>query len=122
MPQDHALLGNCLACGKIVCAQEGLGPCLYCGAEFQGKLGSRAPAKTADAAPKVTSWSESATLEGRHGGRLDGFETSNGGSETRETSAVGWAVGAIHAVRCSTPPASLDCVFATARGFPESQH
>lgn len=27
----HPLLGNCLYCGKIVCAQEGVGPCLFCG-------------------------------------------------------------------------------------------
>ena len=27
----HALLNNCLSCGKIVCAQEWSGPCLFCG-------------------------------------------------------------------------------------------
>ena len=27
----HALINNCLACGKIICAQEGSGPCLFCG-------------------------------------------------------------------------------------------
>jgi activating signal cointegrator 1 len=26
----HALIGNCLKCGKIVCEQEGAGPCLFC--------------------------------------------------------------------------------------------
>ena len=29
----HALLYNCLACGKIICAQEGRGPCLFCGCD-----------------------------------------------------------------------------------------
>jgi hypothetical protein len=27
----HLLLNNCLKCGRIVCAQEGAGPCLFCG-------------------------------------------------------------------------------------------
>ena len=27
----HALVANCLACGRIVCQQEGPGPCLFCG-------------------------------------------------------------------------------------------
>ncbi|ERN11349.1 activating signal cointegrator 1 isoform X2 [Amborella trichopoda] len=28
----HNLVGNCLSCGKIVCEQEGEGPCSFCGA------------------------------------------------------------------------------------------
>lgn len=27
----HALVNNCLQCGRIVCEQEGIGPCLHCG-------------------------------------------------------------------------------------------
>lgn len=27
----HALINNCLSCGRIVCAQEGKGPCFWCG-------------------------------------------------------------------------------------------
>ena len=27
----HELLYNCLSCGKVICAQEGPGPCLFCG-------------------------------------------------------------------------------------------
>jgi len=27
----HSLVSNCLACGRVVCSQEGSGPCLYCG-------------------------------------------------------------------------------------------
>jgi hypothetical protein len=27
----HPLVNNCVACGKIVCEQEGEGPCLFCG-------------------------------------------------------------------------------------------
>ena len=27
----HDLLYNCLSCGKVICAQEGPGPCLFCG-------------------------------------------------------------------------------------------
>ncbi|BFG00184.1 activating signal cointegrator 1 [Drosophila madeirensis] len=28
---QHKLINNCLACGRIVCEQEGSGPCLFCG-------------------------------------------------------------------------------------------
>lgn len=28
----HGLVNNCVSCGKIVCEQEGEGPCLHCGA------------------------------------------------------------------------------------------
>ena len=28
----HPLVNNCLNCGKIVCEQEGEGPCMFCGA------------------------------------------------------------------------------------------
>jgi Putative zinc finger motif, C2HC5-type len=31
----HELVGNCLRCGKVICAKEGSGPCLFC-AEFLG--------------------------------------------------------------------------------------
>jgi len=27
----HALINNCLSCGKVVCQKEGSGPCLFCG-------------------------------------------------------------------------------------------
>jgi len=27
----HGLVSNCLSCGKIVCVQEGSGPCFFCG-------------------------------------------------------------------------------------------
>lgn len=27
----HALINNCLNCGRIVCIQEGSGPCFFCG-------------------------------------------------------------------------------------------
>lgn len=29
---SHPLVNNCANCGKIVCEQEGEGPCLFCGA------------------------------------------------------------------------------------------
>ncbi|KAK0409515.1 hypothetical protein QR680_004589 [Steinernema hermaphroditum] len=29
--RSHALIHNCLNCGRIVCAQEGSGPCFFCG-------------------------------------------------------------------------------------------
>eukprot|EP01134_Creolimax_fragrantissima_P006735 CFRG6735T1 len=33
MTTRHKLIGNCVECGKIVCAQEGVGLCLFCGAD-----------------------------------------------------------------------------------------
>lgn len=30
--RQHHLISNCLSCGKIVCEQEGEGPCNFCGA------------------------------------------------------------------------------------------
>lgn len=27
----HKLIGNCMKCGRIVCEQEGSGPCFFCG-------------------------------------------------------------------------------------------
>lgn len=30
--RQHRLISNCLSCGKIVCEQEGEGPCQFCGA------------------------------------------------------------------------------------------
>ncbi|KAK3133318.1 hypothetical protein QOZ80_6AG0535020 [Eleusine coracana subsp. coracana] len=30
--RQHNLISNCLSCGKIVCEQEGEGPCSFCGA------------------------------------------------------------------------------------------
>ena len=30
--KQHALINNCTSCGKVVCAEEGVGPCLFCGA------------------------------------------------------------------------------------------
>ena len=31
MATRHELFTNCLACGKIICSQEGEGPCFFCG-------------------------------------------------------------------------------------------
>ena len=31
--ERYKLVGNCLDCGKILCDQEGVGPCLVCGSE-----------------------------------------------------------------------------------------
>eukprot|EP00697_Spironema_sp_BW2_P004955 gnl/Spiro4/16696_TR8983_c0_g1_i1.p1 gnl/Spiro4/16696_TR8983_c0_g1~~gnl/Spiro4/16696_TR8983_c0_g1_i1.p1 ORF type:complete len:476 (-),score=121.31 gnl/Spiro4/16696_TR8983_c0_g1_i1:7-1434(-) len=35
--QKHPLVTNCLNCGRVVCAQEGAGPCLFCG-HFVGQM------------------------------------------------------------------------------------
>lgn len=29
--KQHALINNCLNCGRIICTQEGAGPCFFCG-------------------------------------------------------------------------------------------
>lgn len=31
LAQKHTLINNCISCGRIVCEQEGSGPCLFCG-------------------------------------------------------------------------------------------
>ena len=37
MAREHELVGNCLACGKIVCSIEGRGACLFCGHQVVAK-------------------------------------------------------------------------------------
>lgn len=27
----HSLINNCASCGRVVCSQEGSGPCFFCG-------------------------------------------------------------------------------------------
>lgn len=27
----HKLIRNCISCGRVVCEQEGSGPCMFCG-------------------------------------------------------------------------------------------
>lgn len=34
----HEVITNCLSCGKIVCEQERLGPCLFCGHGMSFKI------------------------------------------------------------------------------------
>ena len=46
--QTHDLVGNCLSCGRIVCAQEGIGPCLFCGAPWGAKYDPPAGAASAE--------------------------------------------------------------------------
>lgn len=31
LAQKHGLINNCISCGRIVCEQEGAGPCYFCG-------------------------------------------------------------------------------------------
>ncbi|KAJ0105079.1 hypothetical protein Patl1_17789 [Pistacia atlantica] len=54
--RQHRLISNCLSCGKIVCEQEGEGPCQFCGAlvlkegsTYAGLEESLAPLSDADA-------------------------------------------------------------------------
>ncbi|CAN0901648.1 Activating signal cointegrator 1 [Linum grandiflorum] len=56
----HRLVSNCLSCGKIVCEQEGEGPCLFCGAlvlkegsSYAGLEGISAPVSDAEAAAEA---------------------------------------------------------------------
>ncbi|CAN1262690.1 Activating signal cointegrator 1 [Linum perenne] len=56
----HKLVSNCLSCGKIVCEQEGEGPCLFCGAlvlkegsSYAGLEGITAPVSDAEAAAEA---------------------------------------------------------------------
>ncbi|KAH0975694.1 hypothetical protein GBA52_017593 [Prunus armeniaca] len=56
----HGLVSNCLSCGKIVCEQEGEGPCNFCGAlvlkegsTYAGLEESFAPTSDAEAAAEA---------------------------------------------------------------------
>ncbi|XP_024537080.1 activating signal cointegrator 1-like [Selaginella moellendorffii] len=56
----HELVNNCLSCGKIVCQQEGEGPCSFCGAlvlkegsAYAGLEGSLLPTSEAEAAAQA---------------------------------------------------------------------
>lgn len=35
--QEHTLITNCLECGRIICMQEGRGPCLFCGSDVDSQ-------------------------------------------------------------------------------------
>ncbi|KAH1114764.1 hypothetical protein J1N35_008142 [Gossypium stocksii] len=58
--RQHRLVSNCLSCGKIVCEQEGEGPCNFCGAlvlregsTYAGLEGSFTPVSDAEAAAEA---------------------------------------------------------------------
>lgn len=40
MATKHQLIGNCVACGRVMCAQEGAGACLFCGEGEVGDVGA----------------------------------------------------------------------------------
>ncbi|CAI5512551.1 unnamed protein product [Closterium sp. Naga37s-1] len=66
----HHLVNNCLACGKIVCEQEGEGPCKFCGV-----LVLRGSDSMGDAAPGVGiegEWEEWEEVGGGVGGAAAG--------------------------------------------------
>ncbi|PPR86272.1 hypothetical protein GOBAR_AA34419 [Gossypium barbadense] len=44
--RQHRLVSNCLSCGKIVCEQEGEGPCNFCGALVLREGSTNAAART----------------------------------------------------------------------------
>uniref|UniRef100_A0A2P2I2W1 Activating signal cointegrator 1-like n=1 Tax=Hirondellea gigas TaxID=1518452 RepID=A0A2P2I2W1_9CRUS len=49
LASKHKLINNCLSCGRIVCEQEGSGPCFFCGNMVQTKderEGNVIPVKT----------------------------------------------------------------------------
>ncbi|CAJ0581242.1 unnamed protein product, partial [Mesorhabditis spiculigera] len=54
----HALVRNCLGCGKIVCVQEGSGPCMVCGTlvctEEEKEILQRNSRKSAELYKKLT--------------------------------------------------------------------
>lgn len=37
-PGGHRVIGNCLRCGRVVCAEEDFGDCLYCGESKTGAM------------------------------------------------------------------------------------
>mmetsp|Transcript_3649 Transcript_3649/g.7836 ORF Transcript_3649/g.7836 Transcript_3649/m.7836 type:complete len:507 (-) Transcript_3649:30-1550(-) len=67
MATEHDLIGNCLACGKIVCAIEGRGHCMFCGHLVLPK--GEFPNSIPDEASFVAAF--------RHKDRLLGYERDN---------------------------------------------
>jgi len=56
LASKHALVNNCLACGRIVCGQEGAGACMTCGEMVRGRDAKCAPPGRgggAEAAPSL---------------------------------------------------------------------
>ena len=68
----HELLYNCLACGSVVCAQEGEGPCLACGRD------PHTPLQAGACSAAAPSSSETAALSAaeEHARRLIDFDRS----------------------------------------------
>lgn len=67
MATEHDLIGNCLACGKIVCAIEGRGHCMFCGHMVLPK--GEFPNSIPDEASFVAAF--------RHKDKLLGYERDN---------------------------------------------
>lgn len=52
---EHKLINNCMGCGRIVCEQEGSGPCLFCGEPVYTNEEEQQLAKLKSANPKTQS-------------------------------------------------------------------
>lgn len=50
---EHKLINNCMGCGRIVCEQEGSGPCLFCGEPVYTNEAEQQMAKLKNANPKT---------------------------------------------------------------------
>ncbi|XP_071794721.1 activating signal cointegrator 1-like [Asterias amurensis] len=71
--QKHSLVANCLKCGRVVCSQEGSGPCLFCGSMVCTKAEQEVLARNSNASKKLL---QKLMGEGKHG--AGGGPTSNG--------------------------------------------
>ncbi|XP_017073700.1 activating signal cointegrator 1 [Drosophila eugracilis] len=72
---QHKLINNCLGCGRIVCEQEGSGPCLCCGDPVYTPEEEQQLAKVA----REKGGSKSAPKQGKKSGKENAKESSKEG-------------------------------------------
>ena len=58
----HPLVNNCLQCGKIICAREGEGPCMFCGAAKEAQQNSAAIQKATEHRDKLIGYERDAKV------------------------------------------------------------
>lgn len=73
----HNLVNNCLVCGRVVCEQEGAGPCFFCGNEVLLK-GQRADfGKNEEEFPEFQDPNSEVNCAIQHKNKMLEFDKSN---------------------------------------------
>ncbi|KAL9974438.1 hypothetical protein ACROYT_G011468 [Oculina patagonica] len=69
--QKHSLVNNCTECGRIVCMQEGSGPCFFCGALVCTKEEQEILARNSKKSQKLYQKLLTQTIEGDTGAKTE---------------------------------------------------